>query len=86
MAAHDRIKVLDEWEEIYHRLAIEFKENKGRRLHSRAARKYPANKLQKAPKVFQKKVAKVAKVQHRRRRLNGKIVYDPTNGADIINP
>lgn len=86
IAAHDRIKVLDEWEEIYHRLAIEFKDNKGRRLHSRAAHKYPANKLQKVPKVSQKKVAKVAKVQHSRRRLNGKIVYDPTNGADIINP
>lgn len=83
IAAHDRIKVLDEWEEIYHRLAIEFKENKERRQYLRIARKYSAYK---APKASQTKVAKVAKVQHSRRRLKGKLIYDQTNEADIINP
>ena len=41
IAAHDRMKILDRWEEIYRRLSIEFKENKERREQLRMARKYP---------------------------------------------
>ena len=41
IAAHDRVKILDRWEEIYRRLSIEFKENKERREQLRMARKYP---------------------------------------------
>jgi glycosyltransferase involved in cell wall biosynthesis len=38
---HSRSKVLDEWEELYRRLASEFKEAKERRQHLRMAHKYP---------------------------------------------
>ncbi len=41
IAPHDRMKILDRWEEIYRRLSIEFKENKERREQLRMARKYP---------------------------------------------
>src|SRR6266566_3075576 len=51
IAAHDRVKVLDEWEEIYRRLAIEFKENKERRQHLRTTSKYPAYRPQEVSKV-----------------------------------
>ena len=40
VSAHDRVKVLDEWEELYRRLAIEFKEAKERRQQMRMVRKY----------------------------------------------
>ncbi|HEY4034977.1 MAG TPA: glycosyltransferase [Ktedonobacteraceae bacterium] len=51
IAVHDRIKVLDEWEEVYHRLAIEFKENKERRQHRRSFHKSSAYRSQKASKA-----------------------------------
>ncbi|GAC1394731.1 MAG: hypothetical protein NVS4B11_37360 [Ktedonobacteraceae bacterium] len=38
---HDRIQVLDQWEEIYRRLSLEFREAKVRRMHWRVERKYP---------------------------------------------
>ncbi|HEU5226906.1 MAG TPA: glycosyltransferase [Ktedonobacteraceae bacterium] len=41
VAAHDRVKVLDEWEELYRRLAIEFIEAKERKQQMRMIRKYP---------------------------------------------
>ena len=41
IAGHDRVKVLDEWEELYRRLSIEFKEAKERRERLRMLRKYP---------------------------------------------
>jgi phosphatidylinositol alpha 1,6-mannosyltransferase len=72
IADHDRIKVLNEWEEIYNRLAIEFKENKERREYIRTAHKYQSYKTRKSSKVTKTKVAKVAKVQHSRKRLNGR--------------
>ena len=37
---HDRVKVLDQWEELYHRLAIEFREAKERWKQLRLMRKY----------------------------------------------
>jgi glycosyltransferase involved in cell wall biosynthesis len=37
---HDRVQVLDQWEELYRRLAIEFKEAKERRQQLRLMRKY----------------------------------------------
>ena len=40
IAAHDRNKILDEWEAIYRRLAIEFKEKKEQRQQQRTARQY----------------------------------------------
>lgn len=40
VAAHDRSKVLNEWEELYRRLSIEFKEAKERRQQMRQMRKY----------------------------------------------
>jgi phosphatidylinositol alpha 1,6-mannosyltransferase len=49
VAAHDRSKVLDEWEELYRRLAIEFKEAKERKQQMRQIRKhqgYPLYKVQ----------------------------------------
>lgn len=81
IATHDRIKVLDEWEELYHRLASEFKENKERRQHLRAVRKYSDYKPQKVPKVSKMKAAKAAKVQHSRRgNRAGAINRIPTDG------
>lgn len=41
IAKHDRMQVLDEWEEIYHRLSLEFIEAKIRRMQWRVERKYP---------------------------------------------
>jgi phosphatidylinositol alpha 1,6-mannosyltransferase len=41
VAQHDRRKVLDEWEELYRRLSIEFKEARERRQQLRMVRKYP---------------------------------------------
>ncbi len=41
IAKHDRVQVLDQWEEIYHRLSLEFLEAKERRLQWRVERKYP---------------------------------------------
>jgi len=38
---HDRTQVLDQWEEIYHRLSLEFIEAKMRRMQWRIERKYP---------------------------------------------
>jgi glycosyltransferase involved in cell wall biosynthesis len=40
VAQHDRTHVLDEWEELYHRLAMEFKETRERRQQLRLLRKY----------------------------------------------
>jgi phosphatidylinositol alpha 1,6-mannosyltransferase len=40
IAKHDRLQVLDQWEELYRRLSIEFKEAKERRQQLRAIRKY----------------------------------------------
>ena len=51
IAAHDRVKILDRWEEIYRRLSIEFKENKERREQLRMARKYPGYLSEEAEKV-----------------------------------
>jgi phosphatidylinositol alpha 1,6-mannosyltransferase len=39
--AHDRTNILDQWEELYHRLSIEFKEAKERRQQMSLIRKYP---------------------------------------------
>jgi glycosyltransferase involved in cell wall biosynthesis len=41
IAKHDRTQVLDQWEEIYHRLSLEFIEAKARRLRRRLERKNP---------------------------------------------
>ena len=41
IAKHDRTQVLDSWEEIYHRLSLEFIEAKLRRMQWRVERKYP---------------------------------------------
>ncbi len=41
IANHDRLKVLEEWENLYRRLAIEFQEAKERRQQLRLARKRP---------------------------------------------
>ena len=41
IAQHDRIKVLDQWEALYHRLSNEFIEAKQRKLELRMARKRP---------------------------------------------
>ncbi|GHO86796.1 glycosyltransferase [Dictyobacter formicarum] len=41
ISTHDRVKVLDIWEDLYRRLSIEFKEQKMLRQHMRTAHKYP---------------------------------------------
>jgi len=41
IAKHDRLKVLDQWENLYRRLALEFIEAKERRRHVMTARKRP---------------------------------------------
>jgi phosphatidylinositol alpha 1,6-mannosyltransferase len=43
IAEHDRMRVLEEWEELYRRLAIEFKEAKERRQRLRMERRYPGH-------------------------------------------
>lgn len=40
IAKHDRLAILDEWEDLYRRLSIEFKEDKERKQHMRIMRKY----------------------------------------------
>lgn len=40
IAKHDRLNILDEWEDLYRRLSIEFKEDKERKRHMRIQRKY----------------------------------------------
>ncbi|GHO44650.1 glycosyltransferase [Ktedonospora formicarum] len=40
IAKHDRLAILDEWEDLYRRLSIEFKEDKERKQHMRTMRKY----------------------------------------------
>ncbi len=47
IVAHDRVKVLDQWEDLYRRLAIEFKDAKENRQRIRIAHKYPAYSKQK---------------------------------------
>jgi phosphatidylinositol alpha 1,6-mannosyltransferase len=73
IAAHDRVKVLDEWEEIYQRLASEFKENKKRRQQLRTASKSSAYKPQKTSKASK---TKAAKIQQSRKKRNGKFISD----------
>jgi phosphatidylinositol alpha 1,6-mannosyltransferase len=41
IAKHDRVKVLDQWEALYHRLAYEFIEAKELKLRRRMQRKHP---------------------------------------------
>ncbi len=53
VAAHDRVKVLDQWEELYRRLAAEFRELKERRQQARLARKYPEALRQRSPQKIQ---------------------------------
>jgi phosphatidylinositol alpha 1,6-mannosyltransferase len=45
VAIHDRTKILDEWEELYRRLSIEFKEARERRQQWRQVRKYQTSTL-----------------------------------------
>jgi phosphatidylinositol alpha 1,6-mannosyltransferase len=73
VAAHDRVKVLDEWEELYRRLAIEFKENKKRRQHLHAAHKYQSYKSKRVKKISKVKIAKAVKNKHSHRRSNKKL-------------
>ncbi|GAC1633582.1 MAG: glycosyltransferase family 4 protein [Ktedonobacteraceae bacterium] len=73
IAAHDRVKILDRWEEIYRRLSIEFKENKERREQLRTARKYPGYMTD-----------ELTKVQRPRIRRTGDLGFDqqkPTRSA-----
>ncbi len=49
IAAHDRVKVLDQWELLYRRLAAEFRELKEHRQQARLARKYPEALRQRSP-------------------------------------
>src|SRR5579885_3181320 len=52
VSAHDRVKVLDEWEALYRRLAIEFREAKERKQQMRMIRRYRgyfASDQQRAP-------------------------------------
>jgi len=51
ISAHDRMKILDQWEGIYRRLSIEFKENKERRERLRMARNYPGYMAEETKKV-----------------------------------
>ncbi|GCE04494.1 glycosyltransferase [Dictyobacter aurantiacus] len=51
IAAHDRVKVLDTWEDLYRRLSIEFKEQKMLRQQLRTARKYPGYKAEEVKNV-----------------------------------
>jgi phosphatidylinositol alpha 1,6-mannosyltransferase len=41
ISAHDRLKVLDQWEILYHRLSVDFRDLKNYRRQARLARKYP---------------------------------------------
>jgi glycosyltransferase involved in cell wall biosynthesis len=51
IATHDRVRILDQWEDIYRRLSIEFKENKERRERLRMARNYPGYMVDETKKV-----------------------------------
>jgi hypothetical protein len=42
IADHDRNAVLDQWEEIYRRLALEFREVRERKQHLRSMRRHSA--------------------------------------------
>jgi glycosyltransferase involved in cell wall biosynthesis len=77
IAAHDRTRVLEEWEEIYCRLSLEFKENKERREYLRKVRKYRNYKMKKTKKVSKAKVTKPATIQHLHRRIHSKFIFPP---------
>lgn len=51
IAKHDRSQVLDEWEELYRRLSIEFKEAKERKQQIHSMRKYPGYQASEKPRV-----------------------------------
>jgi glycosyltransferase involved in cell wall biosynthesis len=56
IAKHDRLEVLDQWEELYRRLSIEFKEAKERRQQLRMVRKYPGYLPQELQKVQRSRI------------------------------
>jgi glycosyltransferase involved in cell wall biosynthesis len=51
IAAHDRHRILDTWENLYRRLSIEFNETKELRQRLRSARKYPGYGTEEVKKV-----------------------------------
>jgi phosphatidylinositol alpha 1,6-mannosyltransferase len=61
VAAHDRSKVLDEWEELYRRLSIEFKEAKERKQQMRQIRKYRSYPLYRVPSTQRLRVPRTDK-------------------------
>ncbi len=75
IAAHDRTKVLDEWEEIYRRLAFEFRETRERKRQMRVARKYPAYLSPGA-----------APAPRPRLHRTGELLHDWTNETGDTNP
>jgi glycosyltransferase involved in cell wall biosynthesis len=64
IAAHDRAKVLDEWEELYQRLAIDFKDKKKRRQYRQTIRRYPSYKSQNSKKASKAKADKALKMKN----------------------
>lgn len=73
IALHDRRKVLDQWESLYHRLSVEFKETKERRQQMRMMSKNQNYAARQAKKV-----------QRSRIRRTGDLSFDQSNEADIL--
>ncbi len=62
IAAHDHLKVLDEWEELYRRLTIEFKEARARKRHMRNIQKSPFGYISQDRQTVQQR----ARIRHTR--------------------
>lgn len=72
IAKHDRVKVLDEWETLYRRLAMEFIEAKERRMQLRMKRKHPGYTSIRSPRP--------------RFRRTGDLVLDPRTTSTHTGP
>jgi glycosyltransferase involved in cell wall biosynthesis len=62
IAEHDRVRVLNEWEALYNRLSMEFREAKVRKQHQRALSKYPPS--QRSPQFPRAPQARVRRLKN----------------------
>ncbi|HEY4389307.1 MAG TPA: glycosyltransferase [Ktedonobacteraceae bacterium] len=56
IAQHNRIRVLEEWEALYNRLSIEFREAKLRKQHQRDLSKYSTSAVSPMPRIAQSRI------------------------------
>ena len=73
---HDRVHVLNEWEILYNRLSVEFREAKQRRQHQRTLSKYADHLSSDLPRISQPRVrlSKDPDFQRRKKSSRSKII------------